>query len=195
VKIPPCFRYWYQSCACAAAPSSLADQPTKVLRSELASRGLSCDHCDSHADLVAFVKNHWDAPRIAQWSNTKLRAAISDRGLTCDDCTEKSDLVIFLREHWDEPIVPKRKPLPRVRAKPSSGGFNPNAVLDNVKAAYAAEGRDPMMPADASAAEQFMQKMQEQMAGNDGFFDASTLDLSGITQKQKQEKGADKAEL
>ena len=180
-----------------AVPSNLAEQPTKALRSELASRGLSCDHCDSHADLVAFVKTHWDAPRIAQWSNTQLRAAISDRDLSCDDCTEKSDLVEFLREHWDEPIVPKKKK--PARAAPASGkGFNPNAVLDDVRAAYAANGRDPDRPdepADLSAAEQVMQKMQEQMDGNNGFFDASTLDLSGIKQDKKKKKASTKTEL
>jgi hypothetical protein len=185
-------------CAHPTVPSNLAEQPTKALRSELASRGLSCDHCDSHADLVEFVKRHWDAPRIAQWSNTQLRAAISDRALSCDDCTEKSDLVEFLREHWDEPIVPKKKK--PARAAPASGkGFNPNAVLDDVRAAYAANGRDPDRPdepADLSAAEQVMQKMQAQMDGNNGFFDASTLDLSGIKQdKKKKNKASAKTEL
>ncbi len=165
----------------------------KNLRAELASRGLSCDTCDSRADLADFVRLHWDAPRIAQWSIKQLRAAISDRGLSCDDCTEKSEFVEFLGEHWKVPIVPKRKPSP---SRAPSGAFNPYAVLDDVKAAYAAEGRDPSAPVDISAAEQVMQKMQEQMASNDGFFDASTLDLSGIKQNKKnEEKAADKTEL
>jgi hypothetical protein len=113
---------------------------------------------------------------MKDWTIKNLRSTISSLGITCESCKEKHDLVQFLYDNIYKTSFQRHSNPP-----------NPDELLKRFR-------NSKSDPQHDSAADAIMRRMNEQMEANNGFFDASKLDLSGIKFNQGK-KGRAKSEL